>query len=87
MNLRIQSGFAHFRPTLDAFSQYHSGSTCRQADLCTSDFNCILHRLPSRNCVSNSLLAHQLKGSLGLLNLWKQVQKMCKSVDFTSAGA
>jgi len=44
MNLRIQSGFAHFRPTLDAFSQYHSGSTCRQADLCTSDFNCILHR-------------------------------------------
>jgi len=52
MNLRIQSGFAHFRPTLDAFSQYHSGSTCRQADLCTSDFNCILHRLPSRNCVS-----------------------------------
>jgi hypothetical protein len=44
MNLRIQSGFAHFRPTLDAFSQYHSGSTYRQADLCTSDFNCILHR-------------------------------------------
>ena len=33
MNLRIQSGFAHFCPTLDAFSQSHSGSTCRRADL------------------------------------------------------
>jgi len=55
MNLRIQSGFAHLRPTLDAFSKYHSGSTCRQDELCTSDFNCILHRLSSRNCVSRTV--------------------------------
>jgi hypothetical protein len=50
-----------------------------------STASCIF--LSGWNYISNSLLAHQLKGSLGLLNLWKQVQKKGKSVDFTGAGA
>jgi hypothetical protein len=43
--------------------------------------------LPDRNCVSNSLQGHQLVWTLGWFNLWKQVQKVDKSVDFTSSGA
>jgi hypothetical protein len=48
----------------------------------TSTASCIV--LSRRNYISNSLLAHQLKGSLGL---FKQVQKKRNSVDFTSGGA
>jgi hypothetical protein len=45
MNLRVQSGFAHSRLTLDAFSQFQSGlSTAGQADYELSEFHCILHR-------------------------------------------
>jgi hypothetical protein len=51
----------------------------------TSKASCIV--LSDRNCVSNSLPGHQLKWSLSLFNLWKQVQKSAKSVDFTSVGA
>jgi hypothetical protein len=43
--------------------------------------------LPGWNCVSNSLLGHQLEGSVGWLNLWKQVENADKSVDITSYGA
>ncbi len=39
------------------------------------------------NYISNSLLAHQLERSLGPVHLWKQVQKMRNSVDFTTVGA
>ena len=70
----FQSGFAHSRLTLDAFSQSHSCLPLigkPTGELPTSTASCTV---PSNwNCVSNSLLAHQLERSLGLLNLWKQV--------------
>ena len=75
-------------PTLDAFFQSHScfPLTGEPAyELLPSTASCIF--LSKWNYISNSLLAHQLERSLGLLNLWKQVQKKGKSVDFTSAGA
>jgi hypothetical protein len=59
----------------------------RQAgyELPISTASCIV--LSVRNCVSNSLPGHQLEVSLGVLNLWKQVQKGAKPVDFTRVGA
>jgi hypothetical protein len=59
----------------------------RQAsdELPNSTASCIV--LSGRNCVSNSLPGHQLRVSLGVLNLWTQVQKGAKPVDFTKVGA
>jgi hypothetical protein len=51
----------------------------------SSIYLCIF--LPGWNCVSNSLQGHQLDRSVRLFNLWKQVQKQGKSVDFTTSGA
>jgi hypothetical protein len=51
MNLRIQSGFAHFRPTLDAFSQSHSGSTCRQAEVAIASAHGRVRQRPQRAVV------------------------------------
>lgn len=83
------SGLCRFCiPTLNAFFQSHScfPLTGEPAyELLTSTASCIVQS--ERNCISNSLVAHQLKRSLGLLNLWKQVQKTSNSVDFTSVGA
>ena len=64
-------------PTLDAFIQSHSGFPPAGEPACvlpTSTASCIV--LSGRKYNSNSLLAHQLERSLGLVNLWKQVQKM-----------
>ena len=75
MNLRIQSGFTLPAPTLDAFIQSHSGFPPAGEPACvlpTSTASCIV--LSGWNYNSNSLLAHQLERSLGLVNLWKQVQ-------------
>jgi hypothetical protein len=44
MNLRIQSGLAHSRPTLDALSISFGLRACRQADKLSANFNRILHR-------------------------------------------
>jgi len=88
MNLRIQSGVTFPAPTLDAFIQSHSGFPPAGEPACvlpTSTASCIF--LPAWNCNSNSLLAHQLKRSLGRVNLWKQVQNHLKPVDFTGTGA
>jgi hypothetical protein len=41
--------------------------------------------LPATN--SDALSSHQLNETLRLLDLWKQVQKSSKYVDFTKAGA
>jgi hypothetical protein len=41
--------------------------------------------LPATN--SDALSSHQLNETLRLFNLWKQVQKSSKFVDFTSLGA
>jgi hypothetical protein len=69
-------------------SQFHSGLThvgkpTWKAPIST--VSCIF--LSDWNCVSNSLPGHQLKRSLGPFDLWKQVQKIDNSVDFTSVGA
>jgi hypothetical protein len=75
MNLRVQSGLAHSHLTLDAFSIQLHQSTCRTSRLCTAEFNHSCIFLSGWNCVSNSLLGHQLKVRVGRFNLWKQVQK------------
>jgi hypothetical protein len=89
MNLRIQSRYAHSvtRLWMHSFNLIHAFHlpADRLMNYTTSTASCIV--LSRRNYISNSLLAHQLKGSLGLLNLWKQVQKKRNSVDFTSGGA
>jgi hypothetical protein len=89
MNLRIQSRYAHSvtRLWMHSFNLIHAFHlpADRLMNHTTSTASCIV--LSRRNYISNSLLAHQLKGSLGLLNLWKQVQKKRNSVDFTSGGA
>ena len=89
MNLRIRSSYAVSLPRLwmRSFNLIHAFHL-PVARL----MNCRLQLHPAsscqvRNCISNSLLAHQLKRSLGLLNLWKQVQKKSNSVDITSVGA
>jgi hypothetical protein len=41
--------------------------------------------LPATN--SDALSSHQLNETVRLLDLWKQVQKSSKFVDFTRAGA
>jgi hypothetical protein len=88
MNLRIQSGLAHSRPTLDAFSISFGPSACRQADKLSANFNRILHRpVGGGTAFPDSLPGHQLNARVGLINLWKQVQKGLKLVDFTSVGA
>ena len=83
------SGLCTFcAPTLDAFLKSHScfPLTGEPAyELPTSTASCIFQS--GKNCISNSLVAHQLERSLGLVNLWKQVQKTSNSVDFTSVGA
>ena len=43
--------------------------------------------LSGLNCVPNSLAGHQLIWTLGRFNLWKQVQKTERIVDFTILGA
>jgi hypothetical protein len=43
--------------------------------------------LPGWNRVSNSLQSHQLERSMVQVNLWKQVEKMEISVDFTTISA
>jgi hypothetical protein len=43
--------------------------------------------LSHRNCVPNSLAGHQLIWTLGRFDLWKQVQKTERIVDFTNVGA
>ena len=87
MNLRVQSGLAHPRLTLDAFSISFRPSTLRTSRLGIAEFNRLLH-LPARlELRSDSLQGHQLFWRVGLSNLWKQVQKTEKSVDFTSLGA
>jgi hypothetical protein len=89
MNLRIRSRYAHSvtRLWMHSFNLIHAFHlpADRLMNHTTSTASCIV--LSRRNYISNSLLAHQLKGSLGLLNLWKQVQKKRNSVDFTSGGA
>jgi hypothetical protein len=52
-----------------------------------ADFNRFPHRPSWLELRSNLLPGHQLEWSLGPFNLWKQVQKSPKSVDFTTAGA
>lgn len=83
------SGLCRFcAPALDAFIQSHScfPLTGEPAyELPTSTASCIFQS--GKNCISNSLVAHQLERSLGPINLWKQVQKSSNSVDFTSVGA
>jgi hypothetical protein len=73
MNLRVQSGLAHSRLTLDAFSNSIRLSTAGQAGY--ESPNSIKSRivLSGWNCVSNSLQGHQLIETLGASNLWKQV--------------
>jgi hypothetical protein len=61
----------------------HAGKPTWKAPIST--VTCIV--LSNRNCSSNSLPDHQLKRSLGPFDLWKQVQKSQKFVDFTSVGA
>ena len=75
MNLRVQSGLAHSRLTLDAFSIQLRHSICRTSRLCTAEFNRFRIFLSGWNCVSNSLQGHQLARRVGRFNLWKQVQK------------
>ena len=87
MNLRGRSVAAYSRLTLDAFSISFRLDPRRQADMEApiSTASCIV--LSAWNCISNSLPGHQLERSLGPIDLWKQVQKVHKSVDFTSVGA
>jgi hypothetical protein len=76
MSIRFQSGRVHSSPDLDAFSISFGRVAYRQAGLLSTKFNRFLHRLPGRKYASNSLSGHQLERSLGLFDLWKQVQKI-----------
>jgi hypothetical protein len=88
MNLRVQPGLAHSRPTLDATSNlalaFHSADKPPRVPPDSTE-TCIV--LPGWNCVSNSLQGHQLEKSLYRVDLWKQVEKTKRTVDFTNVGA
>jgi hypothetical protein len=47
--------------------------------------DCLFFQLPATN--SDALSSHQLNETLRPFNLWKQVQKSSKFVDFTMVGA
>jgi hypothetical protein len=69
-------------------SQSHSGFSpagkpTSSAPISTA--SCIV--LPGGTAFPDSLPSHQLNARVGLMNLWKQVQKGQKFVDFTSVGA
>ena len=87
MNLRVQSGLAHSRLTLDAFSNPTQPYRAGLADHVLPGPIKSRIFLPGWNCVSNSLQGHQLERSVRQFDLWKQVQKSGKSVDFTTTGA
>jgi hypothetical protein len=87
MNLRVQSGLAHSRLTLDAFSNPTQPYRAGLADHVLPGPIKSRIFLPGWNCVSNSLQGHQLIRRVGRFNLWKQVQKMESSVDITKVGA
>jgi hypothetical protein len=73
MNLRVQPGLAHSRQTLDAFSISSStATTVTGYGLPTSTNSASSVCLELRSQLPTG---HQLKGSLGWFNLWKQVQK------------
>jgi len=86
MNLRVQSGLAHSFQALDAFLISFWPSTavsgCGLPYSIQPASSCL-----GRDCVSNSLQGHQLFWRVGAFNLWIQVQKETKPVDFTGCGA
>ena len=87
MNLRIPSGLAHSFLTLDEASVAPGLVTAGRAG-CSGTGVFDSHIVsPGWNCVSNSSLDHYLDCSVGPTDLWTQVQKRKKSVDFTSFDA
>jgi hypothetical protein len=86
MNLRVQSGLAHSHQTLDASSISFRPPTA-VSSCGTPIFLCLLHRPVWLELRFQFPTGHQLERSLGPFNLWKQVQKEEKPVDFTMNGA
>jgi hypothetical protein len=86
MNLRVLPGLAHSCQTLDAFliSIRPSAAVSSRVPPYSIQFRIVFF---GGNCVSRSLLGHQLNKTLGRINLWKQVEKEELPVDFTSPSA
>jgi hypothetical protein len=86
MNLRVLPSLAHSCQTLDAISisVRPSATVSSREPPYSIQYRIVLF---GGNCVSSSLLGHQLDRSLGRINLWKQVQKEKVPVDFTIPSA
>jgi hypothetical protein len=86
MNLRIQSGVAHSRQALVCALNLNRPPTSGKPAV-----NRPSQLSPASSCLAETAFqfpaSHQLKGSLDLVELWKQVQKTELSVDFTLHGA
>jgi hypothetical protein len=85
MNLRVQSGLALSRLTLDAFSISFGLPPPSTAAERQSQF--IMHRPAGREVRLQFLTGLSTGWRVGLFNLWIQVQKAANPVDFTSSCA
>ena len=85
MNLRVQSGLAHSRLTLDALlNSFSLPHRCRPRSAVS---NSILHRPVRRELRFQFPTGLPTGWSVGRLNLWIQVQKETNPVDFTRSSA
>jgi hypothetical protein len=86
MNLRLQSGVAHSRQALVCALNLNRPSTSGKPAV-----NRPSQLSPASSCLAETAFqfpaSHQLKGSLDLVELWKQVDKKVLSVDITMHGA
>jgi hypothetical protein len=85
MNLRVQSGLAHSHPALDAF--LISLDSLLPSPAAERHFQFILHRPARRELRFQFSTGLPTGWRVGLFNLWIQVQKVAKPVDFTMCGA
>jgi hypothetical protein len=86
MNLRVQSGRAHSRLTLNAFSISIQPSTTGKPAM-KDRFKRNPHRPVRLELPLQFPARSPTEWRVGRFNLWKQVQKETSPVDFTNPGA